>query len=91
MSTKFRPLLIVLLGTLAFSQTEAPPDSVVADEPPADVLILDFQGVGITGLEAMTLTMRLASELGQHGGGDALRSGSGGNGPDGAGVEPERL
>jgi len=63
MSTKFRPLLIVLLGTLAFSQTEAPPDSVVADEPPADVLILDFQGVGITGLEAMTLTMRLASEL----------------------------
>lgn len=63
MGTKSIPLLIVLFVTFVFSQTEAPPDTLAAEEPQADVLILDFQGVGITGLEAMTLTMRLASEL----------------------------
>jgi len=63
MKTKFNLPFVVLFMALAYSQTEAPPDSVVAEEPQADVLVLDFQGVGITGLEAMTLTMRLASEL----------------------------
>ena len=56
-------MMILISGTFAFSQSEVPPDSVVAEEPRNGAVILDFQGVGITSLEAMTLTMRLAGEL----------------------------